>query len=90
MVCSFEPDNACIVRLYGKARVTPIEESPVAELLLQSAAEEIKLPARQVIEVDIESTATSCGYGVPVMSLVRERKVSDRGRRYKEELPARR
>jgi hypothetical protein len=27
---------------------------------------------------------TSCGYGVPVLARVRERRVADRGRRYKE------
>jgi hypothetical protein len=27
---------------------------------------------------------TSCGYGVPVMSFVRERRRADRGRKYKD------
>ena len=84
MVCSFEEENAGIVRLYGKARVTPLADSPIADLLGQCPAEEINLPERQVIEIDIERTTTSCGYGVPVMSFVRERTVSDRGRRYKD------
>jgi hypothetical protein len=39
---------------------------------------------RHVIDIAVESTATSCGYGVPVMTFVRERQVEDRGRRYKE------
>ena len=85
MVCSFEQANAGIVRLYGRARATPLEESDIASLLLDRQAEEISLPVRQAIEIDIDKTQTSCGYGVPVMSMVRERTVSDRGRLYKEE-----
>jgi hypothetical protein len=38
--------------------------------------------ARQVIELEIEQTTTSCGFGVPVMNFVRQRRTSDRGRRY--------
>lgn len=89
MVCAFEAENAAIVRLYGKARVTQLADSPIASLLLERPAQDLNLPLRQVIEVNIERTATSCGYGVPVMSFVRQRKVSDRGRSYKESgLPA--
>jgi Pyridoxamine 5'-phosphate oxidase len=84
MICSFESENAAIVRLYGKARVTPLADSPLIEILHKSAALESKGPARQVIEVNVEKTVTSCGYGVPVMQLVRNRRVADRGRRYKE------
>ncbi|MDP6403235.1 MAG: pyridoxamine 5'-phosphate oxidase family protein [SAR202 cluster bacterium] len=83
MVCSFEEENAAIVRLYGKARVTPVENSPIADLLLQSEATDINLPTRQIVEVDVERTATSCGFGVPVMSFVRDRGRSERGRKYK-------
>jgi hypothetical protein len=82
MVCSFEAENAAIVRLYGKAHVTPLAESPLAALLVQLATSELKAP-RQVIEIEIEQTMTSCGYGVPAMTLVRERRASDRGRQYK-------
>ena len=84
MICSFEAENAAVVRLYGKVRVTPLADSPLAEFLLQHVPEEPKGPARQVIEVEIDKTITSCGYGVPVMELVRNRRVSDRGRRYKD------
>lgn len=83
MVCSFGEDNCAIVRLYGTARVSPLEESPLADSLLEQPAAYLKLPERQVIEVDVDRTLTSCGYGVPVMSFVRERTVSDRGRIYK-------
>ena len=83
MVCSFEEDNAGIIRLYGRARTMPIEDSPLADLLLEYAADDIALPMRQVIDIQVEKTSTSCGYGVPVMSFERERTVGDRGRRYK-------
>ena len=84
MVCSFEEDDCAIVRLYGTARITPLEESPVTELLREKPAGELKLPERQVVEIEVERTVTSCGYGVPVMAFSRERTVGDRGRRFKE------
>lgn len=83
MVCSFEEGDAAIVRLFGRARVTPLNDSPLAQLLLEQPAQELK-NKRQVVEVEIDRTMTSCGYGVPVMKLVRERREVDRGRRYKE------
>lgn len=46
MVCAFEHEDTAIVRLYGKATVIPIEESPLAERLLASPAQEIALPGR--------------------------------------------
>jgi hypothetical protein len=52
-------------------------------MLVQQSTSELKKP-RQVIEVEIERTITSCGYGVPVMSLIRERRSSDRGRKFKD------
>src|SRR5690349_9301783 len=42
MVCCFEAENAAIVRLYGKATITPVEQSPLAALLLQQPADELK------------------------------------------------
>ncbi len=83
MVCAFDAEEAAIVRLYGKAHVTSLAESPLAELLAQQSTSELKTP-RQVIEIEIEQTMTSCGYGVPVMALVRERRRADRGRKYKD------
>jgi hypothetical protein len=84
MVCSFEAEDAAIVRLYGRARIVPLEESPLAELLLAQQAADLRLPLRQVVDVAVERTATSCGYGVPVLAPVRERTIEGRGRRYKE------
>jgi hypothetical protein len=84
MVCSFAAEDAAIVRLYGRAQIVSLEESPLAELLLARQATDLRLPLRQVIDITIQRTATSCGYGVPVLAPVRERTVDDRGRRYKE------
>lgn len=84
LVCSFEEDDCAIVRLYGKATMTPIDESPLGNQLRQMPASELKLPERQVIEIEVKTTATSCGYGLPVMSFVRDRTINDRGRRFKE------
>jgi hypothetical protein len=84
MVCSFEEGDAAIIRLFGTARATALAESPLSALLRLPGAEDVKGPARQVIEIQIEKTMTSCGYGVPVMQFVRQRRTADRGRRYKE------
>jgi hypothetical protein len=83
MVCSFDGEDAAIVRLFGTACVTPLEQSPLADLMRTHPAAKLKT-ARQVIDVRIEKTMTSCGYGVPVMQFVRQRRVVDRGQRYKE------
>ena len=83
MVCSFEENDAAIVRLFGRAKATPVNESPLAGLLLGRAAANLSPAPRQVIEVEVERTSTSCGFGVPVMQFVRERQKADRGRRYR-------
>ena len=77
-----EGGDAAIVRLYGWARATPLEESELTERLIADPYDDLGR-RRQVIEVLIERTTTSCGYGVPVMEKVRERQRADRGRRYK-------
>lgn len=82
LVCSFEDADAAIVRLYGHARAVPLPESALAQVLRAEARSLMSQP-RQVVEIDVERTMTSCGYGVPVMTLVRERQRADRGRRYK-------
>ena len=84
MICSFERENAAVVRLYGRATITSVADSPLGAQLMDSPATEIALPERQVIDIVIDSTVTSCGYGVPVMTEARDRKVVDRGRRYKD------
>src|SRR5689334_21924246 len=49
MVCSFECENAAIVRLYGTANATPIADSALARVLLGDAPPDPR--PRQVIEV---------------------------------------
>ena len=81
MVCSFDAE-AAIVRLYGRARFTPVAESPLAAQLLGDD-HDARAP-RQIVEIEVERTMTSCGYGVPLLSFVRDREATDRGKRYKE------
>ncbi len=76
-------EDAAIVRLYGRARVTSIDESPLAEQILAESAEGLTKP-RQIIEVEVDRTQTSCGYGVPLYTYVGERTSNIRGRRFKE------
>ena len=84
MVCSFEGENAAVVRLFGKATVSSLDDSPLAELLVAASAdEEIGVKQRQVIEIDVDSTVTSCGYGVPVLDYVAQRTPEGRGLAYK-------
>ena len=84
MVCSFDSGDAAIVRLYGRAASTPVDDSPVASQLLECPAEGLHSKPRQVVEIVVEKTSTSCGYGVPVMDYVLDRDAARRGRRYKE------
>lgn len=81
MVMSMSAEDAAIVRLYGRVRVEPLEDSELAERLLANCAEPRGL--RQVVCIDIERTATSCGYGVPIYEHVADRSAAQRGRRYK-------
>ncbi len=83
MVCSFDDENAAIVRLYGRATITPVDESPLRERMLEFGAKELKLTPRHIIEVHVEKTVTSCGYGVPIMAFVRDRTTAERGRNFK-------
>jgi hypothetical protein len=83
MVMSMEAENAAIVRLYGYATTSPVDESPLSERILSQPAEHLNRP-RQIIDVRVESTQTSCGYGVPVYDYVGERAKDGRGRRYKQ------
>ncbi len=84
MVMAMGGADAAVVRLFGRATVMPVEASPLAELLQAAPAASIELPERQVVDVAIESTQTSCGYGVPVFEFHSQRVRSERGRRFKE------
>jgi hypothetical protein len=89
MVMSMGAADAAIVRLYGHATVSGVEDSPLADVVLGETARDIELPVRQVVDVAVESTQTSCGYGVPVFEFVSQRVRSERGRRYKPRSPLR-
>ena len=84
MVMSLDED-AAVVRLYGHA-TTRLNDSPLKDRVLAQAepTTSIGLGHRQVVEVTVESTATSCGYGVPLLELKAQRTKSEHGRRYKE------
>jgi hypothetical protein len=82
MVCSFEESEAAIVRLYGTASIGPAKDSALSETLMVEIGSAPLMRPRQVIEIDIFRTQTSCGYGVPVMEYVRDRQKEDRGRSY--------
>ena len=84
MVMSMGRDAAAIVRLYGHATVTPVDESPLRERLQSMPAASIELPERHVIDIAVESTQTSCGYGVPIFEPATQRVRSQRGRSYKQ------
>jgi hypothetical protein len=83
MVMSMDGEDAAVVRLFGHATVTPGDASPLRDLLLSAQADDLELPVRQAIDIAIESTQTSCGYGVPVFEFKSQRVRTERGRRYK-------
>ncbi len=82
MVTSFDED-AAIVRLYGRAKAMPLGESVLAEQAEELRAVDIPTAERQVIEISVDCTQTSCGYGVPVYEFKGERSRDQRGMRYK-------
>lgn len=69
MFCAFD-NPALILRIYGRGSFTVAGDSGYAALAAHFPA----LPgARQVFEVAVESVQTSCGWGVPRMTLEAER-----------------
>ena len=69
MMCNFE-QPALILRIYGKGRPVLPQDADWAEL----AAHFKLLPGtRQIFDIAVESVQTSCGWGVPVMQLDKER-----------------
>ena len=83
--------RCCHRAVIWTCRCHPVQESPLAELLLGATADDIELPVRQVVDVAVEGTQTSCGYGVPVFEFVSQRVRAERGRRFKPKTaPARR
>jgi len=70
MVCAFE-GKARIVRLYGKGSVVMPGDSAWGEVV---GAFPAMAGVRQVIVLDVERASSSCGFGVPRMSFVEERR----------------
>ena len=69
MMCNFE-QPALILRLYGRGKPVLPQDAEWAEL----AAHFTLLPGtRQIFDIAVESVQTSCGWGVPVMNLDKER-----------------
>ncbi|MFN5086168.1 MAG: pyridoxamine 5'-phosphate oxidase family protein [Novosphingobium sp.] len=69
MMCNFE-QPALILRLYGRGKPVLPQDDDWAEL----AAHFTLLPGtRQIFDIAVESVQTSCGWGVPVMNLDKER-----------------
>ncbi|MEE4201081.1 pyridoxamine 5'-phosphate oxidase family protein [Erythrobacter sp.] len=77
MFCNFERP-ALILRIYGRGRpVLPQDDDwrPLAEHFT------ILPGTRQIFVIDIESVQTSCGWGVPFMSLESERETLKKAHR---------
>jgi hypothetical protein len=69
MMCNFE-QPALILRIYGRGRPVLPQDDDWAEL----AGHFTLLPGtRQIFDIVVESVQTSCGWGVPVMTLDQER-----------------
>lgn len=69
MMCNFE-NPALILRLYGRGRPVLPADPEWADI----AAHFTVLPGtRQIFDIAVDCVQTSCGWGVPVMTLDRER-----------------
>lgn len=69
MFCNFQ-QPALILRIYGKGGAV-LPADPEWDAL---AAHFTLLPGtRQIFDISVESVQTSCGYGVPLMTLEKER-----------------
>ena len=69
MMCNFE-QPALILRIYGRGKPVLPQDADWAEL----AGHFTLLPGtRQIFDIAVESVQTSCGWGVPVMTLGHER-----------------
>jgi hypothetical protein len=69
MMCNFQ-QPALILRIYGHGKPVLPADAEWDEL----AANFTLLPGtRQIFDVAVESVQTSCGWGVPIMTLEKER-----------------
>jgi hypothetical protein len=69
MFCSFD-QTASVMRLYGKGRAIHPADPEWNEYLALFPAEP---GVRQIIEIEVESAMTSCGYAVPRLEGLQER-----------------
>lgn len=69
MFCAFD-NPALILRIYGRGRSVLPQDDDWQAL---SAGLTLLPGTRQIFEIAVESVQTSCGWGVPYMSLERER-----------------
>jgi Pyridoxamine 5'-phosphate oxidase len=69
MFCSFDK-TARVARLYGRGRPIHRHHARWLEYLGLFSPEP---GVRQIMEIDVESAMTSCGYGVPFMENLKER-----------------
>jgi hypothetical protein len=72
MLCAFE-GAPLILRLYGRGKVLPRGGAAYATILEEHFAGQETPGARQMVQLDIETVQTSCGYGVPLMTTTGER-----------------
>ncbi len=77
MFCAFE-NPALILRVYGRGRPVLPQEAEWDEL----AAHFTMMPGtRQIFDIAVDSVQTSCGWGVPVMQMERERETLKKAHR---------
>jgi hypothetical protein len=77
MFCAFDR-TALILRIYGRGRAVLPQDAEWAAL----AAHFTLLPGtRQIFVIDVDSVQTSCGWGVPMMTLERERETLKKAHR---------
>lgn len=69
MMTNFE-QPALILRIYGRARPVLPQDAEWEEL---SAQFELLRGTRQIFDMTVDSVQTSCGWGVPLMTVTKER-----------------
>lgn len=69
MFCAFDR-TALILRIYGRGRAVLPQD---AEWNALSAQFTMIAGTRQIFVIDVDSVQTSCGWGVPMMTMERER-----------------
>jgi len=69
MMCNFE-QPALILRIYGRGRAVLPQD---AEWEALAAHFEMLPGTRQIFEITVDSVQTSCGWGVPVMHVEKQR-----------------